>query len=109
VADAEAIEVTEDDLDEQVETLAERVGRKPAEVRRQLERTDQLQAIRSDVRKSKALEWLVDHVELVDEEGHPVDRADLQATPDTDDDDAAADADASTESTESGESGEASA
>jgi hypothetical protein len=34
-------------------------------------------AVTSDIRKGKALEWLVDHVELVDEEGRPVDRADL--------------------------------
>ena len=35
-------------------------------------------AVRSDVKKAKALEWLVEHVEVVDEEGHPIDRADLQ-------------------------------
>jgi hypothetical protein len=40
-----------------------------------------LPAVRSDIRKGKALEWLVDHVEIVDEEGRPVDRA-LLAPPD---------------------------
>src|SRR3954468_4709969 len=92
VADAEGIEVTEDDLAKEIEALAERVKLKPAEVRRQLERADQLPAVRSDLKKTKALEWLVEHAELVDEEGHPVDRADLEvvAETDSDDEDAAA-------------------
>ena len=45
---------------------------------RQLERADQMPAVRSDWKKSKALEWLVDHVEIVDTEGHPIDRALLE-------------------------------
>ena len=53
----------------EIERLAERVGEKPARVRTQLERTEQLPAVRSDIRKAKALEWLVEHVEVVDEEG----------------------------------------
>jgi hypothetical protein len=48
---------------------------KPAQLRRQLERAEQMPAVRSDVRKSKALEWLVEHVEVVDEAGHPIDHA----------------------------------
>jgi hypothetical protein len=38
-------------------------------------------AVRSDVRKSKALEWLVDHVEVVDEAGHLIDRSQLSPEP----------------------------
>jgi trigger factor len=93
VADAEGLEATDDDIDEQIEQLAQRTGLKPNDVRRQLERAEQLPAVRSDVRKSKALDWLVEHVEIVDEEGHPVERADLEAVaqPDelTDNEDAA--------------------
>jgi hypothetical protein len=37
--------------------------------------------LRSDIRKGKAFNWLVDHVELVDEEGKPVDRALLLPPP----------------------------
>jgi hypothetical protein len=33
-----------------------------------------VQAVRSDIRKRKALEWLVEHVELVDESGQPIER-----------------------------------
>ncbi len=77
VADAEEIEVSDDELEAEVGRMAERMGQKPAQVRRALERAEQMPAVRSDLRKSKALEWLVEHVEVVDEEGHPVDRAEL--------------------------------
>jgi trigger factor len=78
VADAEAIEATDEDLDLEIARLAERVGQKPAQVRRQLDRADQLQAVRSDVRKAKALAWLLEHVETVDEDDKPIERADLE-------------------------------
>ena len=75
VVAAEGIECTDDDLDAEIEAVAERVGEKPAKVRTQLERNDQLPAVRSDIEKRKALEWLLDHVEIVDENGDPVDRS----------------------------------
>jgi trigger factor len=81
VADAEGIEADESDIDAEIARLAERLGDKPAQLRRQLERADQMPAVRSDVRKSKALEWLAEHVELVDEAGHPIDRAVLSPGP----------------------------
>ena len=43
-----------------------------------LEEGDQFPAVRSDLRKRKALDWLVEHVEIVDEDGTPIDRADLE-------------------------------
>ncbi len=53
---------TEEELDEELEKLAERVEQNPAEVRLALEEGDQLPAVRSDLRKRKALDWLVEHV-----------------------------------------------
>ncbi|MGQ0519941.1 MAG: trigger factor [Actinomycetota bacterium] len=82
LADAEGLQAGDDDVDREIARLAERMGRKPAEVRRELDRQDAIATVRSDVRKAKALEWLVEHVEIVDEEGHPVDRAVL--SPDRD-------------------------
>jgi hypothetical protein len=38
-----------------------------------------MQAVRSDVRKGKALDWLLDHVEVKDTDGNPVDRDALRA------------------------------
>ncbi|HWH34041.1 MAG TPA: trigger factor [Acidimicrobiales bacterium] len=79
VAEAESIEVSDDDLDAEIHRLAHQVGEKPAALRRRFERADGLGAVRSDVEKSKALTWLIDHAEIVDEEGRPIDRADLDA------------------------------
>jgi trigger factor len=75
--------VSENDVDAEVARLAERVGQKPAQLRKALERAEQMPAVRSDIRKSQALEWLVQHVEVVDEEGHAIDRADLGPPPET--------------------------
>ena len=48
------------------------------QVRDQLERAGRLSAVRSDRRKAKAMRWLMDSVELVDENGTPVSRDDLK-------------------------------
>ncbi|HMC39268.1 MAG TPA: trigger factor [Acidimicrobiales bacterium] len=78
VAKAEGVEPTEDDIDAEVRRLAEAYKIKPAEARRNLERADQMPAVRSDWKKSRALDWLLEHVEIVDEEGKPVDRSLLE-------------------------------
>jgi trigger factor len=78
VAEAESIEVTDEDVEREIERLAERTQQKPQKVRQQLERGEQLPAVRSDIGKGKALEWLVEHVELVDEDGNPIERSALE-------------------------------
>jgi trigger factor len=78
IAEAEGLEVTEEDVEEELEKLAQRVEQTPAEVRLALEEGDQLPAVRSDLRKRKALDWLVANVQVVDEDGSAVDRADLE-------------------------------
>lgn len=78
LADAEDIEVTDEELDRAVEEIAEQAGSDPNEVRRRLDRSGRLAAVRSGRRKEKALSWLLDHVELMDEDGKPVSRDDLK-------------------------------
>jgi trigger factor len=78
VIEAEGIDVDDDELAAEITRIAERVNQDPVRVRRELERAEQMQAVRSDLRKGKALEWLVEHAEVVDEEGAAVDRADLE-------------------------------
>jgi trigger factor len=87
VADAEGFEATEADVDEEFDRLAERLNQKASDLRKELERADQLPAVRSDIRKRKALDWLVEHVELVDEQGEPVERAALELPDDESDSD----------------------
>jgi trigger factor len=84
VAEAEGIDPTEEDIDTEIRRLAEAYKVKPAELQRRLERADQMPAVRSDWKKSKALEWLLEHVEIVDAEGHPIDRALLEPETATD-------------------------
>jgi trigger factor len=81
LAEAESLEVTDDDLELEIAQLADRMQQPAGAVRAQLEAAGQMPAVRSDIRKAKALEWLMEHVEIVDEEGKAIDRADLQPDP----------------------------
>ncbi len=78
VAEAEELDVSDEELEDEIVHIAGHVNEKPDKVRRQLERNDQLPLVRSDLRKKKALDWLLEHVEVVDDEGEPVDRALLE-------------------------------
>jgi hypothetical protein len=51
----------------------------PSVLRFQLDTAGRTGAVRSELRKSKALQWLLDHVDLFDEEGNPMSRDDLKA------------------------------
>lgn len=75
---AENIEATDDDLNEELERLSEAFGQDSAGIREQLESAGQIEAVRSDLRIRKALDDLSESVEIVDEDGKPVDRADLE-------------------------------
>ncbi len=77
LVEAEAIEVTDEELDEELAAMGARLQMDVDQVRRQLERAGRLSAVRSDRRKAKAMRWLMDSVELVDENGAPVSRDDL--------------------------------
>ena len=77
LVDEEGIEVSDEELDEELAAMGERLEMDVDEVREQLERAGRLPAVRSDRRKAKAMRWLIDNVELVDEEGKPVSRDDL--------------------------------
>jgi trigger factor len=77
VVEEEGIEVTDEELDAELAAMGERLEMDVDEVREQLDRGGRLAAVRSDRRKAKAMRWLVDNVELVDEDGQPVSRDEL--------------------------------
>jgi trigger factor len=85
LVEAEDIEITDEELDEELAAMGERLEMDVDEVRDQLERAGRLAAVRSDRRKAKAMRWLIDHVELVDEDGKPVSRDDLTVKQDEED------------------------
>jgi trigger factor len=81
---AEGIEISDEELDEELENVAEGAGEKPAKLRKQLEANGVLPMVKLDLAKAKALQWLIDHAEVVDEEGQPIDVAALTAAPEED-------------------------
>ncbi|HXW34721.1 MAG TPA: trigger factor [Acidimicrobiales bacterium] len=78
LADAEDLEVSDEELDAAIAEMATSIDTKPEELRARLDRAGRLPAVRSDRRKAKALEWLLDHVELADVDGNPVSRDSLR-------------------------------
>jgi trigger factor len=83
IADAEQIEASDEELDAEFTQVAEQLKISTDEVRRRFDDSDQVSAVRGDIRRRKALDWLVEQVEVVDEEGEPIDRADLEPAEDT--------------------------
>jgi trigger factor len=89
VAAAEGIEADEGDLDTEYQRLAMQVNQKANQVRKAYERNDLVPDLVAQIRKSKALDWLLHHVEMVDPDGHELDRdLILGHTHDEDEDDA---------------------
>jgi trigger factor len=78
LAEAEDLTLSDQELDDEIVTMAQRMETTPAELRRQLDTAGRTGAVRSELRKGKALQWLLDHVELFDEEGTPISRDDLK-------------------------------
>jgi len=74
LADAEEIVVDDQDLAARIERLASETSQDARSLATRLARTGGLEQLRSDVRNEKAVEWLTDSVDLVDEQGAPMDR-----------------------------------
>jgi len=82
VVAAEQIVADDAELEAEIARLAERTGRKPAQLRKEIERGQGLQAVRSELSRGKALQFLVDHASVVDEEGKPLDISFPEPAPD---------------------------
>ncbi len=84
LVEAEEISLSDEELDAEVVTMAERMDTTATELRRQLDTAGRTGAVRSELRKGKALQWLLDHVALFDEEGNPLSPEDLEPKPSED-------------------------
>jgi trigger factor len=73
VATAEGLEVEDHDIEIEYERIAMRVGQKVKDVRKAYEKNDVVPELAAEIRKSKALEWLLHRVEMVDEAGNRLD------------------------------------
>lgn len=83
---AEGLDVTDDDLAAEYARIAVQVRQKPNEVRKAYEKNDAVTDLLAQMRKTKALDWLLEHVEIVDPDGNPIDRALVMGKTDEHDD-----------------------
>jgi trigger factor len=79
LAEAESLAISDDELDDEMVVMAARMDTTATVLRTQLDTAGRTGAVRSELRKAKALQWLLDNVELFDEEGNPMSRDDLKA------------------------------
>jgi trigger factor len=87
LVEAQELTLSDEELNAEIVRMAERMGTTPADLRRQLDTAGRTGAVRSELRKNKALEWLLGHVDLFDEEGNPMSREDLELNASKDDED----------------------
>ena len=73
VAASEGIRASDEDVEAEIARLAVRTKSKPAQLRKEIERGQGLEAVRSELSREKALQFLVDHATVVSEEGKPID------------------------------------
>jgi trigger factor len=77
VATAEGIDVDDGDLEAEYQRVALQTKQKPAKVRKTYENAGADIEMRAQMRKSKALDWLLHNVELVDPAGNALDRDEI--------------------------------
>jgi len=78
VADAESLGADADQLDDYFAAMAAQFGSTADEVRASFTESGRMLDLEADLRKQAALDWVFERAEIVDEEGEPVDRADLE-------------------------------
>ncbi|MFN0029926.1 MAG: trigger factor [Acidimicrobiales bacterium] len=78
IATQEAVELTDEDLDNHFGELSRRFGGEPDELRATLTEAGHMAQIKADIKKTKALTWVLERVAIVDEDGNPVERSSLE-------------------------------
>jgi trigger factor len=74
VADAESIEVEPHDFDAEYARMAMQYGQKAKDIRKAYEQNEAVPELAAQIRKSKAFDWLLHHIDFVDPDGNPIDR-----------------------------------
>jgi trigger factor len=73
VAKSESIESAQEDIDRELDRIAMQLGRKRDQVRKAYEQNDAIEELSAQIRKSKAVDWLLRNSQLVDPEGNAID------------------------------------
>lgn len=95
VAEGQGLVPDDAALDEALAEMSEQSGQDAEALKARLVEVGQLSALRADLAKQKAMEWLTETVLLVDEDGNAVDRADLEYPEVESSEDASGDAESS--------------
>lgn len=74
VAEVEGLYPDDDKITEAIDEMATQSGQDGADLKERLAEVGQISALRADLGKRDALEWLTQNVALIDEDGGPVDR-----------------------------------
>jgi len=74
LAVAEGVAAGDDDLDAEFENLAEGTGISVDDLRKQISTKNQLMMMKADISKRNAVDWLLERVEVVDEDGNTIDK-----------------------------------
>ena len=96
VAEAEAIDVEPHDFDAEYARMAMQYGQKAKDIRKAYEQNEAVPELAAQIRKSKAFDWLLHHIDFVDAAGNPIDRDTLLGHTHDDDDDDHGEADVQT-------------
>ncbi len=77
LANAEGLAATDEEVDEQVAQIANASGMDTDDARERLRLSGQLFALRAEIAKRKALDWVFDNAKLVDDKGNDLTRSDI--------------------------------
>ncbi len=91
IAAAEGLNLDDDKLAERIDEVAARMGAEGGQQMERFRESGQLSSLRAELAKSKAMEWLLDNIELVDESGAAVDLGAAESSAATDPGDPATD------------------
>lgn len=83
VVTQEQIEATEAEVDAEIARMADEAGQKPDKARKNLEKNGLVDVLRNDIARAKAVQFLVEHAQAVDENGEPLDLTLPEAVADT--------------------------
>lgn len=89
LAAAEGLTASDDDVESEFAELAEGTAMSVEDLKEQISTKNQLMLFKADISKRKAVDWLLERVEVVDEEGNTIDKEalELAAQPPEDEDD----------------------
>jgi trigger factor len=87
VATAQAIVISDEDIEAEFEAIGVRVNEKTAKVRKAYEQNDAVTDLVAQMRKSQALEWLLHNTTFVDQDGNVLDTDTVLGEHDHDDHD----------------------